>query len=184
MHYAIDTLGGLPAHPAIVHIPVVMVPVAFVLAALAVRPGFRAWALPSAVASSFVGLVGALLAGGTGESLQHSVDRTQLVRDHVQAADRVNMFLVPFTVLVVVALVVHWARQGTIPFAARLTRVTDAIVPRVTRWSARTVTALIAVTALIGGLASWAVYDAGHSGAKSVWNGVKIVPENHGGDDD
>ena len=184
MHYAIDTLGGLPAHPAIVHIPVVMVPVAFVLAALAVRPGFRAWALPSAVVSSFVGLVGALLAGSTGEALQNSVDRTQFVRNHIQAADRVNVFLVPFTVLIVVALVVHWARQGTIPFASRLTRVTDAIVPRVTRWSARTVTALIAVTAVIGGFASWAVYDAGHSGAKSVWHDVKIVPENHGGDND
>jgi hypothetical protein len=134
--------------------------------------------------SSLVGLVGALLAGGTGEALQNSVERTALVRNHIRAADRVNVFLVPFTVLIIAALVVHWARQGTIPFTSRITRITDAVVPRVTRWSARTVTAVIAVTAVIGAFASWAVYDAGHSGAKSVWHDVKIVPENHGDNDD
>jgi uncharacterized membrane protein len=184
MLFAIDTLGGLPAHPAVVHLPVVMVPVAFVLALLAVRGRFRSWALPSAAASAILGLIGSLLAGGTGEALQSSVERTALVRNHVNAAERVNFFLVPFVALAVVMLVVEWARRGTIPFASRLTRVTDLIVPRVTAWSARTVTSLLVVVALLGGFASWAVYDAGHTGAKSVWNGVRIAPEKHDGDYD
>jgi hypothetical protein len=31
-----------------------------------------------------------------------------------------------------------------------------------------------------GAFASWAMYDAGHSGAKSVWNDVKVSGEGDG----
>lgn len=178
---AIDTLGGLPAHPAIVHLPVVMVPVAFVLALVALRAGTRRWSLPAATVSAVLGLVGALLAGSTGEALQNSVERTALVRSHIRAADQVNFFLVPFVVLLCLLMVVEWARTDSVPFASRLTPLTRRVVPSLAKWPARTVSALLAVTVVLGALASWKTYDAGHSGAKSVWHDVKIVP---GGDDD
>ena len=181
--YAIDTLGGLPAHPAVVHLPVVMVPVAFVLSLLALAPRARRWALPAATATAVLGLVGSLLAGGTGEALQGSVPRTPLVRDHTQAAEMVNVFLVPFLVLLCVLLLAQWARTDSIPFASRLTPLTKRVAPRMAAWSTRTLAAILGATVLFGALASWATYDAGHTGAKSVWHDVKIVP-GHEGDDD
>ena len=184
MPLAIDTLGGLPAHPAVVHLPVVMVPLAFALTVLAVWPRVRPWALPAATGAAVLGLLGSLLAGGTGEALEESVKRTPLVRDHTQAAEMVNVFLAPFLALLCVLLFAHWARAGSIPFASRLTPLTRRVVPRVAAWSARTVSIILAATVLSGALASWATYNAGHTGAKSVWNGVKIVPEREGDHDD
>ena len=181
--YAIDTLGGLPAHPAVVHLPVVMVPVAFVLSLFAFAPRARRWALPAATASAALGLVGALLAGSTGEALQGSVPRTELVRAHIRAADQVNFFLVPFLVLLCVLLVAQWARTDSFPFASRLTPLTKRVAPRMAAWSARTVAVLLGLTVVLGAIASWKTYDTGHSGAKSVWHDVKIVP-GHEGDDD
>ena len=182
MLQGIDTLGGLPAHPAVVHLPVVMVPVAFVLTLCAASPRARRWALPSAAATGILGLIGALIAGGTGEALQGSVPRTDLVRNHIHAADQVNLYLVPFVVLVCVLLLIQWSRTDSFPFASRLTPLTKRIAPRLATASGRTVTVLLALSMVTGALASWKTYDAGHSGAKSVWHDVKIVP-GHGDDD-
>ena len=38
---------------------------------------------------------------------------------------------------------------------------------------------IVAVVAS-GAFSSWAMYDAGHSGAKSVWNEVKVIGEGDG----
>ncbi|MFM8793310.1 MAG: DUF2231 domain-containing protein [Acidimicrobiales bacterium] len=180
---AIDTLGGLPAHPAVVHLPVVMVPLAFVLTLLVLWPRARTWALPTATGAAVLGLFGALLAGSTGEALEESVRRTPLVRDHVNTAEQVNLFLVPFVLFLCVLLVAHWARNDSFPFASRLTPLTRRLVPRLASMPARVTTVLLALAVLTGALASWKTYDAGHSGAKSVWHDVRIVP-GHGGDDD
>lgn len=178
---AIDTLGGLPAHPAFVHVPVVLVPLAFILALTAVWQRTKGWALPAATVAAIGGLFGALLAGGTGEALQHSVRSTELVRNHVRIAEQVNFYLVPFTVLLCLLLFVQWARTDSIPFAQQLSPLTRRVVPRMTGWSSRTIALIAAVACLFGALATWKTLDAGHTGAKSVWKDVKIIP---GEDDD
>jgi hypothetical protein len=38
---------------------------------------------------------------------------------------------------------------------------------------------LIAFVSVIGVVAAWQTYNAGHSGAKAVWDGVTITDEGH-----
>jgi hypothetical protein len=113
------------------------------------------------------------------------VRRTPLLREHTETAEAVMAFLVPFVLLLLAALVLHWARNNSFPFASGLTPLTKRITPRLASVPARVTTVLLALSVLTGALASWKTYDAGHSGAKSVWNGVKILPEHgDGGHDD
>jgi hypothetical protein len=62
---------GLPAHPLLVHIPVVLVPLLGVaVVVLALRPAWRARYGPAAAVSAVVTMVGAILAAGAGEALR------------------------------------------------------------------------------------------------------------------
>ena len=67
----LEKLFGLPAHPLLVHIPVVLVPLAAIIAIVfAFKPAWLdrfGWGL---VALSGVGALGAILAAGSGEGLE------------------------------------------------------------------------------------------------------------------
>ena len=78
---AMNNLFGIPAHPLLVHLPVVGIPVLAMLAvAMIVKPGWREkLALPTAALA--VVMAGAtILAASAGESLQGRVPNTELVR--------------------------------------------------------------------------------------------------------
>ncbi|MGA0894883.1 MAG: DUF2231 domain-containing protein, partial [Ilumatobacteraceae bacterium] len=72
----IEKIAGLPAHPLFAHLPVVMVPLAGLIAiAFAVRPVWLdrfGWGL---VAVSGIGMLGAVLAAGSGEALEEMLER-------------------------------------------------------------------------------------------------------------
>ena len=74
-----DTFRGLPAHPHLVHVPIVLLPLSTVLLLLALWPAARRPALLAAVVLAVVGAVGVVLAVGAGESLEDRVPRTELV---------------------------------------------------------------------------------------------------------
>ena len=177
--FALDTLGGVPAHPLIVHVPVVMIPLAFVLAALAFVPRFRTLALWGAAGSGLIGVLGAALANGSGEALQNAVERTDLLRAHTQAGEAVAAFGAVFLVAVVGTLAVHLAHNDSLPFADRLSFFKK--VP------AAAIAGLVAASVALGAVASWKTYDAGHSGAKSAWRNIDVTKiqehEGHGDDD-
>ena len=175
---ALDTFGGLPAHPLVVHIPVVLIPVAFALALLSFWKPVRTGALWAATGSASVGLIGAALAGGSGESLQNAVDRTDLVRDHAQAGEIVAPFASLFLVVLLCALVVHLSKTDSVPFLKSVSIAKKA--------GAGAMTALLALSSVVGVAASWATYAAGHTGAKSAWHKVDLsrVTEGEEGDDD
>jgi hypothetical protein len=62
---------GLPAHPLLVHVPVVLVPLlAVAVVVLAVRPSWRLRYGLAAVVSAVVTMVGTILAAGAGEALR------------------------------------------------------------------------------------------------------------------
>ena len=67
-----DTLGGLPAHPLFVHLPVALVPLAAIGAVcMAVRPQWRQrFGVPVAIIAG-VGFIGTLLAASTGRLTNH-----------------------------------------------------------------------------------------------------------------
>src|SRR3954462_10656050 len=97
----IAKLFGLPAHPLLVHIPIVLIPL--------VGIGGIAIALSSRIRTRigwivvFLGgaaLVGVQLALGSGEALQHSVPRSQALARHVSLADTMR----PLALLLFVAV--------------------------------------------------------------------------------
>lgn len=173
--FSLDNIGGVPAHPLLVHIPVVLVPLGLVLAVAALWPKVRKPLLVVAACAAAFGGIGVLLAASTGESLEGGVrsqaDR-QLLRDHTEKGDRAQGPAVAFGGIAVLALAEELYRRR--PGAKKFT---------VPKWAPAV---LLGATIVSGAVATKFVYDAGHSGAKSVWHGVKAVGEGgeRSGDDD
>jgi len=147
----LNNLFGLPAHPLLVHLPVVMVPMAALGAIiLAIFPKYFARFGWWVTGISFVGAVGAILAAGSGETLEERVDRTSALRDHAEMGETARLLAV---VLFVVLLIVMLARKY---------RATDMAKKAV----AIGVSVVIAVSAAAAG---WVIIQTGHSGAKASW---------------
>ena len=172
---ALNTFGGIPAHPLLVHIPVMMIPLALALALLALWPKVRTSALWGATGSAFIGLIGCFLASGSGEALEHAVEHSDLLRKHTEAGDAVAIFATPFFLVLLATLVIHLARNESLPFGLKL--------PSLKKLGAGVVTGLLALSVGLGALASWKTYDAGHSGAKSAWKDVDLGKVTEGNDD-
>ncbi len=173
---ALDNIGGVPAHPLLVHIPVVLIPVALILGIAACWSRIRKPMIVAAACAAAIGGIGVLLAAGSGESLESGV-RSQvdkaLLRDHTEKGDAAQAPAVIFGVIAVGAAAEElWRRRrnGESKF--------PKWVPAV----------LLGATVVSGVVATTFVYEAGHTGAKSVWHGVKASGEgagkaDQGGDD-
>ena len=179
---AFDSLGGIPSHPLLVHIPVVLVPVAMLLMLLSLWPRVRTSALWGASGAAVGGFIGAVLAAGSGESLEHAVKRSALLRHHTELGDQVQGYAGVFAVLAIVALVIHLSRIDALPLQKVLSPVSKRIAPLTKKLPAGAVAAVIAFVSVAGIVATWQTYNAGHSGAKAVWNDTKITSTG-GGDD-
>ena len=160
-----ESLGGLPAHPLVVHLPVVLVPLAAIGALLmAIRPAWlqRFGVVVATLAG--LGFVGSLLAAGSGEELEDSFRAagetiSGALHDHAEMGESVELLAGLFFVLVLAwVLFAAWRRKvGEEHAVARVRR------PKVVA----IVLALLVV--LSGFTATASVYLTGHSGAKSVW---------------
>jgi hypothetical protein len=165
-----DSIFGIPAHPLFVHIPVVLIPLATIgVVLMAIRPTWWDRYKWPTVAIAGVGMVGAIIAAGSGEELEEAVEETaprQLLRAHVEAGENSRTVSIIFFVVLVVAVVVlpWWMKRRSTGAGT----VAGAESPK---WL-RVVTSVVMVVSALG--ASWTVYDAGHTGAKSVWSDVKI----------
>ena len=147
----LNNLFGLPAHPLLVHLPVVMVPMAALGAIiLAIFPKYFARFGWWVTGISFIGAIGAILAAGSGETLEERVDRSSTMRDHAEMGETARLLAV---VLFVVLLIVMLARKY---------RATDMAKKAV----AIGVSVVIAVSAAAAG---WVIIQTGHSGAKASW---------------
>ena len=163
----LDSLFGLPGHPLVVHLAVVLVPLAAVgTLAIAFWGAARRRIGWIVVGLAFVAFVGCFLAKESGEALQNSVKRTEAVDAHVEMAD--GGTVAGFAVFVgaagvmVVDLIV---RQRTARKQAALPLQTQA--PMI-------VGVLAVLLALFG---SVRIIQIGHSGAKATWENTRIVSE-------
>jgi uncharacterized membrane protein len=147
----LNNLFGLPAHPLLVHLPVVMVPMAALGAIiLAIFPKYFARFGWWVTGISFIGAIGAILAAGSGETLEERVDRSSTLRDHAEMGETARLLAVA---LFVVLLIVMLARKYR---AADMTKKAVSIA----------VSVVIAVSAAAAG---WVIIQTGHSGAKASW---------------
>jgi uncharacterized membrane protein len=164
-----DTLGGVAAHPLFVHIPVVLVPLAAIGAILvAVRPAWlqRYGIIVAALAG--IGMIGSALAANTGEQLQEQLlSRGQTpsaaLDDHVELGNQVPIFAGIFFALMLAWVLFAWWRRRT----GEETATAKVHKPKV-------VNLVLAVLVVVSGVvATVTVSQAGHTGARSVWEQKK-----------
>ncbi len=151
----ITTLFGLPAHPLLVHVPVVLIPLCFVGAlGLWWKPWRDRLGWATAVVLVIAGIF-TQLAIGSGQALRDELDRNgALVRAHVSIAENVRPWLLLFFVFLVAFLWVERRR-----------RLEDRSV------SMRTpvLAILFALTVGFGAVSTYWVVRIGHTGAKAEW---------------
>ncbi|MEP7055292.1 MAG: DUF2231 domain-containing protein [Actinomycetota bacterium] len=151
----IDNLFGVPAHPLLVHFPLLLIPLAVLSAFGAVLvPRHRRRLAWFAAGVTAIALVSVQFAIGSGETLQDRVKKTDLVRRHASMGDSVRLYGI---VLLVALLVLALLPQSSWT-AARAQR----------RRVAVTAVSLFVVVAGIANIVE--LIRVGHSGAKAVWN--------------
>jgi uncharacterized membrane protein len=155
----VDSFFGIPSHPLFVHLPVVLIPLGFIGVIVGlVRPRWQSSLRWPTLVVTGLGTLGAILAAGSGEELQEAVRDTSvrtLVREHAESGETARTLAIIFFA---VLLAVEFGPR----FVSRITS---------QKWWRS-----VAVVALIvsGAVSTWGMFDAGHSGAKSVWNEVNV----------
>ena len=173
------TLNGLPAHPLVVHGAVVLVPLAAIGALVIALSATWRDRLGYVVAGlAVVGLALTWLSSETGEGLEEGVEATAnraLLETHTEMGDGAAAWVLPMVALVVLLVAfAWWRRRAGRPLGGP---------------SMRQPVALLLSLAIIAsaGAATWRIVTVGHSGAASVWDGVKVSeggpPWERGGDD-
>jgi uncharacterized membrane protein len=163
------SLGGLPAHPLLVHIPVVLLPLAAILAIVMLfRPAWLRTFGWFVVGLAGVGFLGAIFAASTGEELEdtrraagETISAT--LRDHAEEGDAVQLYAGIFFVLMLAWVLFAWWRR----------RAGEERATAVARKPKVVATVLAALAILAGAMTTVSVTITGHNGAKSVWEGDK-----------
>ncbi len=162
----LDKLFGLPAHPLLVHIPVVLVPLAGLIAVVfAFKPAWLdrfGWGL---VALSGLGAVGAILAAASGEGLVGLQNEAETVarENHFELGETARLMAIIFFLVVTTVVVLrHVARR-------RVAGGKEAIGIWGFISSKGGAIGIAAVLVLSASAATYTIAKAGHQGAKISW---------------
>lgn len=163
------TVGGIPAHPLLVHAVVVLLPLAAVCAALiAVRPAWRRrFGIPVALLT-VVAVAAVPVTQEAGEQLEAKLAMLEnpLIAQHAALGGTLLPYAVVFGVLVLALVAVGLA-------ADRPVHAAHSIGPRPTRTPWRVLVAVVAILVVLSGAATVTqVVRIGHSGSVAVWEGV------------
>lgn len=177
----IQTIFGLPAHPFFVHVSVVLIPLASLLAlVLAVRPKwFDRFGIVLVILSG-IGAIGGLIAEGSGEALEESVENTvgrSALESHAEMGELAAKLGMLFFLLVCVAVGLRWwsvrnASASDSELSAGGTAGSGGIAKVA---AGRKGAAILAgVVVLAGAAATYAVSVAGHRGASLTWKETSV----------
>jgi uncharacterized membrane protein len=160
----VTTIFGLPAHPLVVHAPVVLVPLTAIGAiVIALSAKWRARIGWIVVALGAVAVAASWFASQTGEALEEALnEENDLLERHASLGDTFIWFAL--LLFVVVLGLMLWDRSQRRKLAAE----GDAADPKVLTRSPVAVVFAVATIA-ISLVAAGRVYQVGHSGAKAVW---------------
>jgi uncharacterized membrane protein len=164
-------IGGVPTHPLVVHLPVVLVPLALimVIAYFFAPPWRRPLAWISGVVSG-AGALGAVLAANSGESLQERVPESKALHDHADMGETAQYLALIFFVVVVLLVVFQEVRSRRVDDQQSSGTMSTIV-------SHRAAYPVLAVLLLIsGGVAVASLVAAGHAGAKVTWENVGRPP--------
>jgi hypothetical protein len=152
----LSTIFGLPAHPFVVHIVVVLVPMAALSGlVVAVWPWARERYAPLVLGVATLALIAVPLATHTGEELEGHVRPSALVERHTEMADGLLPFMAVLWLALAVLVLARWLRTS-----------------RGKEW-ARFLAGAAVVLTMAGAVASGIqVVRIGDSGSRAAWHGV------------
>ena len=163
---ALDSLLGLPAHPLLVHIPVVLIPLGALGAVLMLCPRLR-HALGWWVCAVVVGAgIATQLAISSGQSLEEYVRESDLVREHTRIGENIRPWLLlMFLALLGVMLIDQTMRRRAASDEARpegrdLLQIAGVV--------------LTVLSIVFAAVSVYWVYRIGHSGSKAVWHQTQV----------
>lgn len=162
----VPTVSGLPLHPLVVHVAVVLLPLS-ALAALALLavPRWRRAFGPLAAATALVGAVAAFVARRSGEDLAGSVGRPA---EHAAWGDRLAVLAVAYALLVLLWCVLD-RREGARHDGA-LSGTDGAAAPAGSTGASSVPARVLAPVVAVVAVATVGVtIVTGHSGATAVW---------------
>ncbi|MFZ9283570.1 MAG: DUF2231 domain-containing protein [Candidatus Nanopelagicales bacterium] len=145
-----DLVMGLPVHPLIVHLAVVLIPLAAIAAiVMAVKPGVSRKYGAVIIGITVVGQLSSIVAKLSGEALLERLDM-ELER-HTELGNLAPLASVPLLVLVILLYQVDRRRRGS---------------------KVRKLIAVLTVVAAV--FAAGYIALTGHSGAEAVWSWVQF----------
>jgi uncharacterized membrane protein len=156
-----ERLFGLPSHPLLVHIPVVLLPLCFIFAIfVVVKPKLVQHFGVPLLAVSLAAVIGTILAASSGEGLEKILnEHTAALEEHAEWGDRTRLIAVVFFVLITAFV-----------FLARRVLSQTVGTTGVGNPPRNGLVTLFGLLALVAGtLMCGAVIQTGHSGAKSAW---------------
>jgi len=182
----LNDLFGLPAHPLLVHAPIVLVPLAALGAIfMAIKPEWRhRFGLPVAAIAA-VAAVAVQLAIGSGEALEERVRETKLVEQHSQIAEQARpfVFLFALALIAIAAWDIVEKRRSAAPGPESAAR--SSVKTPVGPSRAHNLMAIaVVLTALLGVVSTLQVVRTGHSGAKATWDNTPQAKEGGGEGDE
>jgi hypothetical protein len=159
--------GGLPAHPLLIHVPVILIPLSVVGAlACVAKPAWweRYGILLSATA--IVAMSSVFLAMQAGAALEGALGlngaEASLIHRHSHAAHILAIVFVAFTAVVILTFAAHRISGGT---PTGLGIVDRLLAPRTSYVVLRALLVLLALGS------AYMVFKVGDLGAKAVWQG-------------
>lgn len=150
-------MNTLPLHPLLVHIPVVLLPVAALLSLLAFKRRWLPSLMPFLVGSAVIGTIGTFLAASSGEKLLGQLgEHSAILERHEELVSATEALALAYCLAVLLQAALYWSHAPglTRRYGERLP------YPIVT-----TIVALLGIAALV------CVVLTGHAGAQSVWQG-------------
>lgn len=171
-----DSFFGIPAHPLLVHVPAVLLPLAALgVVVMVIRPAWHQRYRWAVLGIGFVGAVGAILAAGAGESLEERIEAKEGAaaaagwEDHAELGETARLFGIIFFLVLAAFVLIPWYVER------RAAQGNPITMPK---W----VSVALAVLVLAGSAGTViTVIQAGHSGAKAVWCETNTPPDCEGG---
>jgi hypothetical protein len=152
---------GLPAHPLLLHMPVVLIPIlTLIVIALAVRPVWRLQYGLAAGIFAFVTMVATILTAGAGEALKDArpvppASEGAQLEQHADLGSELRLFLIVLAVVFIVLVILERYRAHT----------TGGLLAR-----PAIATVVAAVSVLVAVVAAIWVVRTGHVGAQMTWH--------------
>lgn len=175
-----STVFGLPAHPLVVHVAVVLIPLsAMAFAAVGWHAALRHRFLPLVFVLALLGTGGAILAAQTGGPLEQSLrvaaqdagNPRPRFGEHPEEGNRAEFFAIALTIAVGAVFTIDFLSTPAAETAETSPRLPFARLTahRVPGWLPATSYVVALIPAV---LAILTVVAAGHSGAQLVWKSV------------